>query len=66
MKVNRLQKLGHIERMEEKLSVQISFTQGMEKKRPKGRPKLKWRDIHIRRLMKTWSKQLEIESQEKR
>ena len=47
MKANRLQWLGHIERMEDNRETKLAYTQEINDRRPRGRPRRRWRDnIH--------------------
>ena len=44
MKANSLQWLGHIERMEDNRETKLAYTQEINDRRPRGRPRRRWRD----------------------
>ena len=44
MKANRLRWVGHLERMEENRQTKAVYTEELTGKRPRGRPRQRWKD----------------------
>ena len=50
----RLEWFGHVKRTDETENIQAVVEMKMEGKRPRGRPKLRWKDTTVRRDLKAW------------
>ena len=54
MVMSRLEWFGHVKRRDETENNQAVVEMMMERKHPRGRPKLQWKD-NVRRYLKAWN-----------
>ena len=54
MRRRRLEWFGHVKRGDETENIRAVVEMTMERKRPRGRPKLRWKDT-VRRDLKAWN-----------